>query len=80
MSKWEGIYMKRSVKELYQAAIRLTRGRFIKAKTTIQFSKIKIICEERYKLFSEPLFPPLLEEYAAVIGEETELECRHFFE
>ena len=23
---------------------------------------------------------PLLEEYAAVIGEETELECRHFFE
>ena len=69
--------MKRSVEELYQAAIRFDEGESQDYNTVLEN---KNHLRRTIQTLFGAVVSPLLEEYAAVIGEETELECRHFFE
>lgn len=72
--------MKRSVKELYQAAIRFDEGEIYQSQDYNTVLKNKNHLRRTIQTFFGAVVSPLLEEYAVVIGEETELECRHFSE
>lgn len=72
--------MKRSVKELHQAAIRFDEGEIYQSQDYNTVLENKNHLRRTIQTLFGAVVSPLLEEYAAVIGEETELECRHFFE
>lgn len=72
--------MKKSMEEQYQQAKRFDEGEIY------QSEEYARIIEEKDELlenicirFGAPIIP-LLEDYVAVLGDETEMECRHFFE
>ena len=71
--------MKKSIEELYQQAKRFDESDIYQSQ---EYSVIAKNQRELYKkicaLFG-PTIIPLLEEYTAAVGDEMELECRHFF-
>lgn len=72
--------MEKSIEKLYQQAKRFDEG------DIYQSREYDIIARHQRELYKKmrglfgPLIAPLLEEYTACLGDETELECRHFFE
>lgn len=72
--------MKRSVEELYQVAIRFDEGGIYQSQDYNTVLKHKNHLLKTMQTLFGAVILPLLEEYTAVIEEETELECRHFFE
>lgn len=72
--------MKKTIEELYQKAKRFDES------GVYQSEEYAVIAKQQNRLYKEisALFGPvaisLLEEYTAAIGDEMELECKHFFE
>lgn len=71
--------MEKRIEELYEEAKRFDESDLYRS------AEYDAISEKRCELYENicalfgPAIVPLLEEYADAIGDETELECRHFF-
>lgn len=72
--------MKEFMEKQYQQAKRFDEGDIYQSEEYARIVEAKDeLCENICIRFGAPIIP-LLEDYVAVLGDETEMECRHFFE
>lgn len=72
--------VEKAVEELYQRAKRFDEGDIYQSEEYAQTVGERNELELKLRAKLGPPGTLLLEDYAAVLGEITELECRHFFE
>lgn len=72
--------MKKSVEELYQEAKRFDESDIYQSPKYDAVAKNQNRLYKRICFLFGPATVPLLEEYTAAIGDEMELESKHFFE
>ena len=71
--------MEEWMEELYQKARRFDEGDLYQRPEHARIAKRQMELYTKMRVLFDPLIGPLLEEYTTQIGEEFELECRHFF-
>lgn len=72
--------MMSSMEELYQRAKRFDEGEIYQSPEYDKIAKRQMELYREMRALFGPFIVPLLEEYTDQIGEECEMECRHFFE
>ena len=72
--------MKKSIEELYREAKRFDEGDIYQSLEYDAVAKNQNRLYKQMEILFGPAITPLLEEYTAAIGDEMDLENRHFFE
>ncbi len=72
--------MEKHIEELYQKAKHFDEGRLYQSQEYSDICKRQITLSKEMRLLFGPMLSQLLDEYTAAIGDECDLECRHFFE
>ena len=71
--------MEKSIEELYQQAKRFDEGELYQSQEYSAIARRQTELYQKMRTLFGPPVAPFLEEYAAAIADEMELECRHFF-
>ncbi len=72
--------MKKSIEELYRQAKRFDEGGIYQSEEYNAIARKQRELYKNLRLLFGPTAGALLEEYTEALGDECELECRHFFE
>ncbi len=72
--------MKKHIEELYQQAKRFDECGLYQSQQYSDICKRQLTLSQEMRLIFGPMLGQLLDEYTAAIGDECDLECRHFFE
>ncbi len=72
--------MEKHIEKLYQRTKRFDEGGLYQTQQYTDICKRQLALSQEMRLIFGPMLSQLLDEYTAAIGDECDLECRHFFE
>ena len=72
--------MDKPIEELYHRAKRFDESDIYQSAEYDAVAKNQMALYKKMRVIFGPAIIPFLEEYTAAMGDEMELECRHFFE